>query len=111
VISEGLEPASDFPFGPYPKDKLVYKSSEIVEYQTPANTDGLGTNSRLLKSAYPIVGAAILVPESPDEKTPDVILLSVRVPQNLADLASVIVQQTERDAASHNSDTIEPNVR
>ena len=30
-------------FGPYPKDTLVYKSNELVEYQTPAQTDGLGT--------------------------------------------------------------------
>ncbi len=25
VIAEGIEPASDFPFGPYPSDKLTYR--------------------------------------------------------------------------------------
>jgi hypothetical protein len=34
LIAEGIEPESDFPFGPYPKDKLIYKSEELVEYQT-----------------------------------------------------------------------------
>ena len=36
VIAEGIEPASSFPFGPYPNDKLTYKNSETVEYLTPA---------------------------------------------------------------------------
>jgi hypothetical protein len=94
VIEEGTEPASSFPFGPYPKDKLIYRSRETVEYQTPANTDGLGTNSRLKKDANPISGVAILMGE-----TPDLLLLSVRLSPNLADLTSTIVQQVERDAA------------
>jgi hypothetical protein len=94
VIEEGTEPASSFPFGPYPKDKLIYRSKEMVEYQTPANTDGLGTNSRLKKDPSPISGVAILMGE-----TPDLLLLSVRLSPNLADLTSTIVQQVERDAA------------
>ncbi|MGA3176757.1 MAG: hypothetical protein ABSE19_05370 [Candidatus Acidiferrum sp.] len=93
VIEEGTEPASSFPFGPYPKDKLTYRSKEIVEYQTPANTDGLGTNSRLKKDASPIRGVAILMGE-----TPDLLLLSVRLSPNLADLTPAIVKQVERDA-------------
>ena len=44
VIAEGIEPASSFPFGPYPKDKLTYRSKSIVEFETPANTQGLGTD-------------------------------------------------------------------
>jgi len=32
VIAEDIEPASNFPFGPFPKDKLTYKSKELVEY-------------------------------------------------------------------------------
>lgn len=94
MIEEGLEPASSFPFGPYPKDKLIYQSKEMVEYQTPANTDGLGTNSRLKKDADPISGVAILMGQ-----TPDLLLLSARLSRNLADLTPVIVQQVERGAA------------
>jgi hypothetical protein len=93
VIVEGIEPARSFPFGPYPNDKLIYQSKETVEYQTPANTDGLGTSSRLKKSDSPISGVAILTGQ-----TPDLLLLSVRLSPNLSDLASDIVQQTERDA-------------
>jgi hypothetical protein len=53
VIAEGIEPTSDFPFGPYPNDKLTYKNKEMVEYETPAHKDGLGTQSRLQKSYWP----------------------------------------------------------
>lgn len=93
VIDEGLEPADSFPFAPYPKDKLLYRNKRVVEYQTPANADGLGTNSKLKKGANPISGVAILMGQ-----TPDLLLLSVRLPPNLADLTSVIVQQVERSA-------------
>ena len=30
VIAEGLEPAGDFPFGPYPNDKLTYRSKSML---------------------------------------------------------------------------------
>lgn len=93
VIAEGIEPANSFPFGPYPEDKLTYRSKLMVEYETPANTEGLGTNSRLKKNAYPISGAAILIGD-----TPDLMLLAVRLSPDLTDLASPIVQQLERDA-------------
>jgi hypothetical protein len=66
VIEEGIEPADSFQSGPYPRDKLAYKNNEIVEYQTPAQTDGLGTNSRLQKNRNPIRGSAILIGNAPD---------------------------------------------
>ena len=91
VIAEGIEPASSFPFGPYPKDKLIYKSNKIVEYQTPPNTDGLGTKSRLQKNSIPISGVAIL--EGADT---NLIQLSARLPLDLADLTPTIIQQVER---------------
>lgn len=94
VIEEGIEPASSFPFGPYPKDKLTYRSPKIVEYETPADTDGLGTNSRLQKSADPIRGTAILVGQ-----VPDLVLLSVRLPPQQRNLTRIIMQQVEYDAA------------
>ncbi len=96
VIASGLAEANDFPSGPYPKDRLVYKSKEVVEYQTPAETDGLGTQSRLQKNADPIRGVAILVG---NQHEPSLVFLAARLPSEMEPLTSIIVQQVERDAA------------
>jgi hypothetical protein len=58
VIAEGIEPKSAFPFEPYPADKTVYKNTRLVEFETPANKDGLGTSTRLRKDSIPIQGMA-----------------------------------------------------
>lgn len=50
VIAEGIEPASQFPSGPCPKDTLTHRNDRIVEYRTPPHTEGLGTVSQLQKS-------------------------------------------------------------
>jgi hypothetical protein len=94
VISEGIEPASNFPSGPYPNDKLVYKSNDLVEYQTPPQTEGLGTQSRLLKNTDPILGATMLV-GLVKEGEPSVLFLAVRLPSEMTGLSSAIIQQTE----------------
>jgi hypothetical protein len=94
VIAEGIEPASSFPYGPYPNDKLTYRSDEIVEYQTPANDDGLGTESRLLKNGSPISGVAILMGEELN-----LCQLTVRLSPNQNNLIPIIIQQVELDAA------------
>jgi len=98
VISDGFGSANDFPSGPYPKDKLLYKSKELVEYQTPPQTEGLGTQSRLLKNADPIRGAAILVGLK-EEGEPSLLLLASRLPSEMTNFTSAIIQQTEYDAA------------
>jgi hypothetical protein len=92
VIKEGIEPASQFPSGPYPKDKLTYLNDQIVEYQTPAHSEGLGTVGQLQKNDDPIYGVAIL-----QGKTPDLLLLTVRLPPDKHDLAAPIIQQIEQD--------------
>lgn len=93
VIAENIEPASSFHYGPYPKDKLIYRSQKIVEYETPADTDGLGTDSTLQKNSDPIYGVAILVAE-----VPDLLLLHVRLSPKQKDLAPIIIRQVELDA-------------
>jgi hypothetical protein len=93
VVKENYEPTNSFQFGPYPKDKLVYKSKVLVEFETPPETDGLGTTSRLKKNAGPISGVAILVGQ-----TPDLVHLSVRLPSELRELSPAIIQNLERDA-------------
>ncbi len=80
-------------FGPYPQDKLTYKGDRTVEYETPAQTRGLGTHSWLVKNTSPIEGVAMLIGE-----TPDLVLLSVRLPFDLSRLTSTIIRQIERDA-------------
>lgn len=80
---------------PYPTDKLTYKSKEVVEYETPAQTQGLGTQFRLGKSAGSIRGVAILAGDAPS-----LLQLSVRLPRGLDSLTPVIIRQVERDAAA-----------
>jgi hypothetical protein len=88
-------PPSSFTFGPYPKDTLRYKGKTLVDYKTPPEADGLGTYSSLRKNGSPIDGVAILIGESPD-----LLLLSVRLPPDLTGLTSAIVRQLERDAGA-----------
>ena len=95
VIAEGIEPASDFPFGPYPSDKLTYRARNIVEFETPANAQGLGTDSRLQMNASPIDGVAIV-----SGADTDLTQLSARVPATDADLIPAMVAQVEREAAA-----------
>lgn len=92
VIAEGIEPKANFPFGPYPKDKTTYKNARLLEFETPANADGLGTSDRLQKSAQPIVGMATLKGSAGE---PDFFLLTVRLPVDQAGLAPAIVGQAE----------------
>lgn len=94
VIDEGIEPAGSFPSTPYTTDKLLYRNDEIVEFQTPANTDGLGTESRLQKNDDPISGVAILYGEDTD-----LLKLAVRLPESKSDLIPVIIRQLEDEVA------------
>lgn len=96
VIAERIQPASDFPFGPYPGDQLTYRSSELVEYRTPANTEGLGTASRLIRNGDPITGVALL-----NGQELNLTILHVRLPVSAAGLVPLIIQQVERDHAPH----------
>jgi len=88
------------PSGPYPTDTLRYRGKRIVEYETPAQTEGLGTfKSWLKRNDSPIVGAAILILHPPNliGFPPNVVLLSMRLPPDLARLAPTIVGYVERD--------------
>jgi opacity protein-like surface antigen len=92
VIAEGIEPKKNFPFGPYPADKLTYKKPLLVEFETPGNRDGLGTSDRLQKNAQAILGMASLKATS---FGPDFFLLTVRLAANQAGLETTIVAQAE----------------
>jgi len=94
---------SPFPSGPYSKDTLTYRGKAVVEFRTPAHTEGLGNFHSLLGSnGLPITGAAILLIDSthPTTNVPHLVLLSLRLPGGLARLAPTIVHAVERNAAA-----------
>ena len=95
VIAEGIEPANDFPTGPFASDKLTDRGKNIVEFETPANMAGMGTDSRLLPNASPIDGVAIITGTDTD-----LIQLSARVAAKDRDLIPLIVQQVESNGAT-----------
>jgi hypothetical protein len=98
VVSEGIEPASSFPVGPYAADKLQRRGKEIVEFETPANTKGLGSQSLLVINSSPIQGVAILSGEGPD-----LVQLSMRLPNNYQSLSRAITQQLEAETLDEDS--------
>jgi hypothetical protein len=90
VIAEKVEPASAYVFGPYPGDRLTRRSAAMVEYETPANTKGLGTDSRLIPSGSPISGIVFMGEDD------SVLSLSVRLPPE-GHLTQAIIRRTETD--------------
>jgi len=94
VIAEGTEPASDFPFGPYASDKLTDSGKNVVEFETPGNAQGLGTDSRLQMNASPIDGVAII-----GGQDTDLTLLTARFSSSDQDLIAAMVAEAEREAA------------
>ena len=92
VIAEGIEPPSSFPSGPYPRDRLTYRNKEIVEFETPANAEGLGTHSHLQEGDSPICGvAALFGPE------PSLLQLSMRLAGDARNLSKYIARQAEQE--------------
>lgn len=92
LINSGL--GDGIVFGPYPNDKLIVQSRRLVEFETPANSEGLGTTYRVEASGDPIEGAAIL-----QGTNPDLLMLRVRLPREMRDLAPIIIHQIERENA------------
>lgn len=92
VVAEGIEPLASFPSGPYPDDRLTYKSNDVVEFETPGQKDGLGTASRLQKNEDPIRGVAILRGQAPD-----LVQAFIRLTGDPSHLSFLIVRQLERE--------------
>ena len=65
VIEEGIEPA-DSNRALTREISWLTRTTRSSNTKTPAQTDGLGTNSRLRKNRNPIRGSAILVGNAPD---------------------------------------------
>lgn len=86
-VASEVQPAIAFTFGPYPNDKLIVQTDRLVKFQTAPHSEGLETTSRLKANDDPIDGVAIL-----DGKTPDLLILRVRLPREQRNLAPVIIQ-------------------
>jgi hypothetical protein len=95
-VCDGFE-FMEFPDSPYPTDALTYKSDTRVEFTTPANHEGIGTQRWIAPDALPIRGVATLAEQGP--YTPDASVLSVRLPAAQSNLTDAIIRQFERDTA------------
>ncbi len=98
IIAEGFGPASEYPFGPFPSDRLTYSGKDLVEFTTPAHRNGLGTLSWLLPSDQPVHGFARLT-IGPNVDT-GLLHLRFRLPPSLASLSAILIQQAEADASN-----------
>jgi hypothetical protein len=75
---EGLGLNTNLPGGHYPTDRLKYRSSRVVEFETPPRKKGLsGDFSRMVPNDKPIYGVAILM----GNPLGDLLVLSVRMPR------------------------------
>jgi hypothetical protein len=66
----------------------------MVEYETPADVEGLGTDSRLPGDTNPISGVAILFGDDTS-----LVQLSTRLSVQDRELTPVIIEQVEREVA------------
>ncbi len=104
VIAEGVDPEIRFLFSPFPSDNLYALSTNFVAFETPANTQGLGTQSRLVANAQPIRGVARLY-----GKEPTLLQVSVRLPENQSELLAPILLQVQADTAQTAAPSIPAN--
>jgi hypothetical protein len=94
-----IVPDSEYPLGPFPDDKFRGRGPRFVEYLTPADSNGLGTMSRLVPDDDPIYSAAILMDQdAPD--APSAMTVAVRLPPDMVDLAPVVLREAERQYAA-----------
>jgi hypothetical protein len=92
AVDKTFDPAREFPKGPYRADRIVRLSPLLIEFETPAHKEGLGTHSRLLQSGEPINGFA----EMDDVGDHDLVILTVRLPPESRDLTPAILKAAER---------------
>lgn len=85
-------PADQYTFGPYKADKLIVQKANLVRFQTPPNSEGLGTMGHFKANGDPIDGVAILVGQNPG-----LLMLRVLLPRELRDLAPIIIREFERE--------------
>jgi hypothetical protein len=87
---EGFD--THLPRGPYPTDLLRYRSSRVVEFETPPQRKGLSNDfSRIVPNGKTTFGVAILMGNPPQH----LLVLSIRLPNELQSLLPLIVKDIE----------------
>jgi hypothetical protein len=89
VKQEHLISDSSFDTKSYPDDQLRYLSDRFVQYTTPANRTGLGTEAMLEMSNTPIRGLTIL---NLAGETDSLVEVRVRLPAALNSVGEAILQ-------------------
>ena len=80
------------PRGPYPTDRLRYRSSRVVEFETPPQRKGFSNDfSRIVPNDKPTFGVAILMGNPPEH----LLVLSIRLPNELQRLLPLITKDIE----------------
>jgi hypothetical protein len=90
VRGEGLVPASEFPRGSYPDDRVTYVDSTVAEFTTPPGARGLGTEGYLQPSGRAVRGVAVLYLSN--DGPPDLEVLRLRLPPGLNGLEVALLQ-------------------
>jgi len=84
---------AELPRGPYPADHLRYRSSRVVEFETPPHRKGFGNEvSRFVPNDNPTFGVAILIGNPPEH----LLVLSIRLPDQLQSLLPLIMEDIEQ---------------
>lgn len=89
VRQEHLISDSSFNAAPYPDDQVSYLTDRLIDYTTPANRAGLGTDSLLDTSHLPVRGLTVFNPETEVNALTEI---RVRLPAALNDLQDAIVR-------------------
>jgi hypothetical protein len=90
------EPETDTKPASIANDRLTRHSDTIVAFVTRPDKDGLGTDNWVRKSSLPISGLAMLLPD----EDMDLVMVRVRLPPGLAQLASAILDQKRQAVAA-----------
>ena len=84
---------AELPRGPYPTDRLRYRSSRVVEFETPPRIEGFSNDfSRFVPNGKPTFGVAILIGNPPEH----LLVLSIRLPNELQSLLPLIIKDIEQ---------------
>jgi hypothetical protein len=84
----------------FPSDTLHYLSDELVEFATPANLAGIGTDTSWLKpAADPVYGMMYLGGVTQPNRDVFLVELFIHLPPSLSKLRTIILSSTERAAA------------